>query len=98
MAKQICRLSAAEIQTLKDLTQAHEDAREDLGEFLDNVVARFQDEIEERSEKWRESESGREAQDRLETIGGWRDDLSAAEIEIDVAQLEGAQPAASASA
>jgi hypothetical protein len=87
MAKAICRLSVAEIQELKHLTQAYENARDALSEFLDDVVSRWEEEIETRSEKWRESEAGGEAQERLETITGWRDEIP--EAGIDVAQLEG---------
>jgi len=88
MAKGTCRLSVAEIKKLEDLAQSLNNAREDLGEFLDDIVGRWEDEMAERSERWLESEAGGEAQERLQTVIEWRE-ASQTEIGIDVMQLEG---------
>jgi hypothetical protein len=88
MAKGTCQLSVAELHEFKNLAQAYETSREALSEFLDDIVGRWEGEIEERSEKWRESEAGGEAQERLEMVTGLRDEIP--EAGIDVAQLEGA--------
>jgi hypothetical protein len=73
---------------LEDLAEVFDNARAELGEFLNDIISRWEDEIAERSERWLGSDAGGEARERLQTVIEWGE-ASQDEIGIDVMQLEG---------
>jgi hypothetical protein len=82
----LCKLSKAEKAELQPLVDAFESARSELADWLLSVQGEWESAIEEKSEKWRESEAGQEAQSRLDTLGVWLDELPE-EMAIDVDQV-----------
>lgn len=70
-----CKLTKAESAELQKLVDALDAAQSALTEWLSERQAEWESAIEDRSEKWRESEAGQEAQERLDTLTGWLDEI-----------------------
>lgn len=80
------KLTKSQQNELTVLVEAYETARGELATFLDEIASNWEQELEERSEKWMESERGQEAQERTEKIRGWHEELPD-ECVIDATEL-----------
>jgi len=73
----LCKLSKDEKVELQKLVDAYDNARSSLVDFLTEVQGEWEEEMEEKSDKWKEGEAGTQAQDRLDTLCAWIDELPA---------------------
>lgn len=71
----ICTLTKVERAELERLVDLFSGARSDIESYLTDLIDAWQEALDGRSEKWRESEAGAEAQERLETLQGWLEGL-----------------------
>lgn len=69
------KLTKTQAKTLDSLIGAYGTAREALAEALDAIATDWEETIGDKSEKWQESEAGKEAQERADTIRAWFDEL-----------------------
>jgi hypothetical protein len=70
-----CKLTKAQQHRLETLVEAYEMARGELSSFLADVQSDWQGDMDDKSEKWTEGEAGQEAQERLDTLTAWLDEM-----------------------
>ena len=73
-----CKLDKEKRQELESLFNDYDRARDILRDALDQVAVEWTDEMDEKSDKWKESEAGGNAQSRLDTIERLRDEFEEA--------------------
>lgn len=82
------KLSKKEAADLNRLVTNYETAKTALKDALQNVLDKWVEEFDEKSEKWQESEVGQQAQERIDTLGSWNDEMpEEGEPSIDTDQL-----------
>jgi len=69
------KLTNAQRAEIQELADAYDRGRSLLIELLGQIQADWQAEIDEKSDKWRESDNGVKAQDRLDILTGWLEEL-----------------------
>jgi hypothetical protein len=67
----ICEMTKPQAAQLLKLYDAMEQAIADLVTFAGSIAEEWEAELEERSDKWRESANGQEAQERYDALLGW---------------------------
>jgi hypothetical protein len=72
MAFKLNKKEAARLQALAD---AYETAREELSQALEDLASEWESEFEEKSDRWKEGDAGREANERVEAVRGWCDEF-----------------------
>ena len=70
MAFKLTKREALELRTLID---NYELARTALSERLDEIASEWEAELEEKSDRWKESDAGQSAQENVDTLRGWHD-------------------------
>jgi hypothetical protein len=84
MAK-LGRLEGAKLKEFLELVDEFERAKEALREFIDEEYTDADEAFENRSEKWKESDEGEAAQERVNAMQQFRDDMECIETpEYDV--------------
>ena len=63
----LCKLSKDEKVELQKLVDAYDNARSSLVDFLTEVQGEWEEEMEEKSDKWKEGEAGTQAQHNANT-------------------------------
>ena len=81
------KISKAHASQLDELVSAYEHARAALAEWLDELASEWEEEFNEKSEKWQEGEAGQAAQEHIDTVRSWFDELPE-EPSIDVEALQ----------
>jgi len=71
------KLNKKDASRLNELHQKYEAAKQDLSELLDEIASEWEGEFSEKSEKWVEGEAGQAAQERIDMVRGWFDDMPA---------------------
>lgn len=71
----VCKLSKAQKVELQKLLDAFDTARSDLTQFLIDIQGEWETALEEKSERWHESEAADAAQARVDTVIGWLAEL-----------------------
>lgn len=69
------KLTKREAQQLTELDDAYQSAAFQLQDFLSELLSYWQEQFNDRSEKWQESEAGQEAAERISTVEGWLDEM-----------------------
>lgn len=69
------KLTKKEAAELSELADAYSTARDALAERLDEIASKWEEALEERSDKWRESERGEEITALVEKVREWSDEM-----------------------
>jgi len=84
-----CVLKKAEINDLQALYNAFDVARSALLDRLTDIKDEWQEEFDEASERWQESDAGQEASDRINTLDAIIAEVDAADVDMDCDELTG---------
>lgn len=76
----LCELTKAQKADLRKLIDAATEALGDLAQYAADIAGKWESAIEEKSDRWLDSDPGQEAQGRLEEFQGWLDELPDADI------------------
>lgn len=71
----LCKLTKAEKAELESLIAGYEQARAALGEKLDILAGDWEEILDEKSDTYRDSEAGQQAQERADQMRAWFDEL-----------------------
>jgi hypothetical protein len=77
-----CTLTAAERASLDDLTMKLDLAKDELREALGQIVNKWQEQLDDATPNWSDSDPGQEAQDRLMELQSVIDALDSLEVTI----------------
>lgn len=69
------KLRKVDAAALEALVNKYARATEELNEWLQNVLDEWQGAFDEKSDKWRDSDAGSAAQERIDLIQSWIDEL-----------------------
>ena len=69
------KLTKKQAANLDKLSEAFERAKMALSEALDEIASDWESEIADKSDKWQESEAGQAAQERVDLVRGWFDEM-----------------------
>lgn len=69
------KLSKKQADELNKLSIAFEEARSSLFSFLDETASEWEDEFSDKSERWQEGEAGQAAQEKIDLVRGWADEM-----------------------
>jgi hypothetical protein len=69
------KLTKAEATALKKLVEDYETAADALRNRLDEIASDWESEHGEKSERWQEGEAGQAAQEKIELVRGWFDEM-----------------------
>lgn len=72
----LCKMTTAEQKTLDSLVLSFNSARQDIENFLEELKGEWESSLEDKSESFQESQSGQDAQSRIDILGGWLDEVS----------------------
>jgi hypothetical protein len=82
------KLTKAQAKDLDQLSQDFEAAKMALSEKLDEIANDWESEWSDKSERWQEGESGSAAQEKIDLVRSWMDELPAeGEPQIDTGSL-----------
>lgn len=82
------KLTNKQAQELDQLVGDYERTKDALREWLDDLAADWESALEDRSERWHESDAGQRAKDRTDTVRIWADELPEGEPNIDAESLQ----------
>ena len=69
------RLTKKEAADLDGLVQAFEEARTSLEERLNEIATEWEFAVDEKTDRWRDSETGQTAQERIDLVRMWCDEM-----------------------
>jgi hypothetical protein len=82
------KLTKAQAKDLDQLSQNFEAAKMALSEKLDEIANDWESEWSDKSERWQEGEGGSAAQEKIDLVRSWMDELPAeGEPQIDTGSL-----------
>lgn len=71
------KLTKKQRNELTKLVEKYEHAKSDLSDALDQLASDWESEFSDKSERWQESEVGQAAQEKIDMVRGWFDDMPA---------------------
>lgn len=80
------KFSASEAKRLADLMSRFEEARDRLAEFLADCASASREKFDDKSDRWRESDAGQEAEEWLISLEAMAEEVGC--FEIDLSQVE----------
>lgn len=81
------KLTKAERSELGKLITDFGKSKDALSAFLTDLHARWEGKFEDKSEGWQDGDAGQAAQERIDAVQSWLDDLGEVEVP-DVSEIE----------
>lgn len=69
------KFTATQAKNFQKLIDAFEDAKRELHEFADEVYTKWEEDFENKSESWQESDRGNEAREIVDALQSFRDEI-----------------------
>lgn len=81
-----CKMTKAQQDTFSNLINNFNSARQDIENFLTELKDDWEDDLQNKSESYQESQAGQDAQERIDTLDGWMDEV-ANDFEPDISEV-----------